>query len=115
MCILALRDDCGLTNLLYHLVGGLGVAIAITFVKFYKDFSKFDQVGAVWLVCTALCDVTIATSLTWYLVRTVLFAYLWGQRSQLRFFQRKHKTGFSQTDDVLNKIIRRKPFHSYLV
>lgn len=72
MCILALRDDCGLTNLLYHLVGGLGVAIAITFVKFYKDFSKFDQVGAVWLVCTAVCDVTIATSLTWYLVSTFL-------------------------------------------
>ncbi|KAI0804514.1 hypothetical protein BC629DRAFT_1590781 [Irpex lacteus] len=68
------------------MLGGLGVAIAITFVKFYKDFSKFDQVGAVWLVCTAVCDVTIATSLTWYL--------------------RKHKTGFSQTDDVLNKIIR---------
>ncbi|KAI0084369.1 hypothetical protein BDY19DRAFT_534895 [Irpex rosettiformis] len=68
------------------MLGGLGVAIAITFVKFYKDFGKFDQVGAVWLVSTAVCDVTIASTLTWYL--------------------RKHRTGFSHTDDVLNKIIR---------
>jgi hypothetical protein len=54
------------------LVGGLGVAIAIKFVKYYKDFNKFDQVGTIWLISTAVCDVTISASLTWYLVSTNL-------------------------------------------
>ncbi|KAI0685098.1 hypothetical protein BC835DRAFT_1291038 [Cytidiella melzeri] len=68
------------------MLGGLGVAIAIHYVKYFQDFHKFDQVGSIWLVSTAVCDVAISGSLTWYL--------------------RKHKTGFNHTDDVLDKIIR---------
>ncbi|GJE93552.1 hypothetical protein PsYK624_097110 [Phanerochaete sordida] len=66
--------------------GGLGVAIAIHFVKYYENFDKFDQVGTIWLISTAVCDSAIAISLTWHL--------------------RRHKTGFQHTDDVLNRIIR---------
>lgn len=46
----------------------MGVAIAIRFVKFYSDFNKFDQIGIVWLISTAVCDTTIALALTWHLV-----------------------------------------------
>lgn len=66
--------------------GGLGVAIAIHFVKYYTNFEKFNQTGTIWLISTALCDSAIAIALTWHL--------------------RRHKTGFQHTDDVLNKIIR---------
>ena len=54
-----------------HLAGGgLGVAIAIHFVKYYTNFYKFDQIGTVWLISTAVCDSAIAISLTWHLVST---------------------------------------------
>ncbi|KIP05244.1 hypothetical protein PHLGIDRAFT_92432 [Phlebiopsis gigantea 11061_1 CR5-6] len=68
------------------LCGGLGTAIAVVWVKHYTNFSKFDQVGIVWLISTAVCDTAITASLTWFL--------------------RTHRTGFTHTDDVLNKIIR---------
>ena len=44
------------------------MAIAIHFVKFYEDFYKFDQIGTIWLISTAVCDATIAITLTWFLV-----------------------------------------------
>ncbi|EKM51209.1 uncharacterized protein PHACADRAFT_213079 [Phanerochaete carnosa HHB-10118-sp] len=66
--------------------GGLGTAIAIHFVKQYKNFYKFDSIVAVWLASMAVCDTVIAIAMTWRLKR--------------------HKTGFQQTDDVVNKIIR---------
>ncbi|THG93699.1 hypothetical protein EW026_g7605 [Hermanssonia centrifuga] len=66
--------------------GGLGVAIAIHFVKLFENFYKFDQIGTIWLISTAVCDTAIALTLTWHL--------------------KKHKTGISRTDDILDRIVR---------
>ena len=86
--------------------GGLGVAIAIHFVKYYTNFDKFNQTGTIWLISTALCDSAIAIALTWHLVR---YAALTINIGVLTLPKRRHKTGFQHTDDVLNKIIRRMP------
>ena len=46
----------------------MGTAIAAHYVKYYADFYKFDQITTIWLISSAVCDATIALSLTWYLV-----------------------------------------------
>lgn len=66
--------------------GGVGTAIAIHFVPQFEQFQKFQVVVIIWLIGAAICDSTITLALTWHL--------------------RRHKTGFSGTDDILNKIIR---------
>lgn len=49
-------------------MGGIGVGIALTYVRNYVDFHKFNQVGTIWLISTAVCDLLIACTLTWHLV-----------------------------------------------
>ncbi|KAJ3539725.1 hypothetical protein NM688_g6324 [Phlebia brevispora] len=66
--------------------GGIGTAVAIHYVPEFTEFQKFQVVVIVWLICAVICDSAITLSLTWHL--------------------RKHKTGFQDTDDILNKIIR---------
>ncbi|EKM52683.1 uncharacterized protein PHACADRAFT_261275 [Phanerochaete carnosa HHB-10118-sp] len=66
--------------------GGVGTAIAIHFVPQFEQFQKFEVIVIIWLIGAAVCDAMITLSLTWHL--------------------RRHKTGFSGTDDILNKIIR---------
>ncbi|KAJ3537853.1 hypothetical protein NM688_g6611 [Phlebia brevispora] len=75
-----------ITTAFISLCGGLGTAIAIPWVGRYSLFYRFDQVATVWLIATAICDTVIALSLTWYL--------------------RKHKTGVTSTDDILDKLSR---------
>ncbi|KAI0726468.1 hypothetical protein C8Q72DRAFT_526455 [Fomitopsis betulina] len=66
--------------------GGIGTAIAVGMIPEFTHFQKFELIVIVWLAFSAVADTVIAISLVWHL--------------------RKHKTGFSQTDDVVNKIIR---------
>jgi hypothetical protein len=83
----------------------VGTAIAIHFVPQFALFRNFRPIVIVWLLGTALCDVTITMSLTWHLVNRnhVIFVALSDVLAQ-----RRHKTGFNTTDDILNKIIRRE-------
>ncbi|KAI0089212.1 hypothetical protein BDY19DRAFT_131256 [Irpex rosettiformis] len=69
-----------------QLCGGIGVAIAITFIPAFTDFLKFKAAVIIWLAFSAAADVLIAVSLVWYL--------------------RQHKTGFSGSDDAIDRIIR---------
>ncbi|KAI0809041.1 hypothetical protein BC629DRAFT_1590141 [Irpex lacteus] len=71
---------------LASVVGGVGTAIYIHYIPQFVDFQKFQAIVIVWLICAAVCDTTITIALTWHL--------------------RKHKTGFTSTDDILNRIIR---------
>ncbi|KII83895.1 hypothetical protein PLICRDRAFT_179929 [Plicaturopsis crispa FD-325 SS-3] len=64
----------------------IGTSIAISMVPNFTEFQRFKIVVIVWLVCSALCDVIITFALVWHL--------------------RRHKTGFSATDDIVNRIIR---------
>lgn len=84
--------------------GGIGTAIAIHFVPQFADFQKFQAIVIVWSVCAMVADSTIALSLTWHLVRLQCPCSLPFIDHPL---QRRHKTGFTDTDDILDKIIRR--------
>lgn len=68
------------------IVGGIGTAIYIHYIPHFEDFQKFEAIVIMWLISAAVCDSAITIALTWHL--------------------RKHKTGFSNTDDILNRIIR---------
>lgn len=68
------------------LLGGVGAAIYAHFVPRFDQFSKFQWLVTIWLICTAVCDTTITISLTWHL--------------------RKHKSKFAGSNDILNRIIR---------
>ncbi|EGO23892.1 hypothetical protein SERLADRAFT_450188 [Serpula lacrymans var. lacrymans S7.9] len=64
----------------------IGTSIAIAIVPQFLEFQKFQVVVIIWLVCAATGDILITTSLVWHL--------------------NNHKTGFRDTDDVINRIIR---------
>ncbi|THG96863.1 hypothetical protein EW026_g5047 [Hermanssonia centrifuga] len=66
--------------------GGLGTAIAVGMIPEFVHFQKFEVIVIIWLVFSALADTAITLALTWHL--------------------RKHKTGFTVTDDVVDRIIR---------
>ncbi|KAI0089320.1 hypothetical protein BDY19DRAFT_993532 [Irpex rosettiformis] len=67
-------------------LGGIGTAIAVKLVPAFADFQKFESIVAVWLACSAAADTLITGSLVWHL--------------------RKHKSGFSVSDDTVDRIIR---------
>ncbi|KAI0036516.1 hypothetical protein K488DRAFT_81960 [Vararia minispora EC-137] len=68
-------------------LGGIATSIAIGIVPDWLEFQRFEAPVIVWLVTSAVVDVTITFFLTWHL--------------------RKHRTGFQKrTDDALEKIIR---------
>lgn len=70
-----------------NLVAGVGSAIINrNFYPKFADFQKYSYIVIPWLVFSAVCDVVITVALTWNL---------------------KKRSGFrSDTDDILNKIIR---------
>lgn len=70
----------------------------------FTHFQKFEVIVIVWLAFSAVADTAIAISLVWHLVSAYILFY--SVATVLTANQRKHKTGFSQTDDVVNKIIR---------
>jgi len=67
-------------------IGSFATAAAVHWVPRFQDFQKVQGLVSLWLGSTAACDVAITIALTWHLQR--------------------HKTGVSETDDILNKIIR---------
>ncbi|KAI0089823.1 hypothetical protein BDY19DRAFT_87392 [Irpex rosettiformis] len=71
---------------LASVVGGVGSAIYIHYIPAFAEFQRFRAIVIVWLISAVICDCTVTAALTWHL--------------------RKHKTGFSNTDDILNRIIR---------
>ncbi|KAI0692564.1 hypothetical protein BC835DRAFT_47564 [Cytidiella melzeri] len=69
-----------------QLCGGIGVAVSVHFIPEFANFQKFTAAVIVWLAFSAMADVLIAVSLVLYL--------------------RNHKTGFSGSDDAIDRIIR---------
>ncbi|KAI0693966.1 hypothetical protein BC835DRAFT_1415596 [Cytidiella melzeri] len=66
--------------------GGLGTSIACGIVPEFIHFQNFKVIVIIWLAFSATADTVITCALVWHL--------------------RKHRTGFTNTDDVVNKIIR---------
>jgi hypothetical protein len=88
-------------------VCGIATSIAIGYIPQFSEFQRFKVVVIIWLVAAAFGDVIITFSLVRHLVS--LFSTFNFSELTLLFIclQRKHKTGFSVTDDILNRIIRR--------
>ncbi|KAH9933211.1 uncharacterized protein BXZ73DRAFT_101173 [Epithele typhae] len=66
--------------------GGTGTTIATRMIPEFVQFQRFKVIVIIWLVSSAMADC---------LITFVLVRYLRG-----------HKTGFGQTDDFVDKIIR---------
>ncbi|KAI0787222.1 hypothetical protein BC629DRAFT_497634 [Irpex lacteus] len=67
-------------------LGGLATSIACRIIPEFVHFQKFEVVVIIWLACSAAADMIITLSLVWNL--------------------KKHRTGLTGTDDVVNRIIR---------
>ncbi|PCH42170.1 hypothetical protein WOLCODRAFT_72014, partial [Wolfiporia cocos MD-104 SS10] len=71
------------------LVGGLssiGTSIGVAMLPQFAGLQRLEVIIVLWLVGTALCDVIIATALSWHL--------------------REHHTGLSHTDSIITRIIQ---------
>ncbi|EMD40064.1 hypothetical protein CERSUDRAFT_112279 [Gelatoporia subvermispora B] len=66
--------------------GGAGSTIALRMLPAYAQLQRFEVIVIIWLAFAALADIAIATILVLYLSR--------------------RRTGFAQTDHVINRIIR---------
>ena len=69
-----------------NFAGALASCIYSTFITNFIDFISFENVVILWLAASALADIIIACVLVWHL-RTL-------------------RTGFTATDDVINRVIR---------
>ena len=89
-------------------MAGIATSIAVGFIPAYLEFRRFKPAVIVWLAGSAACDTMITIVLVWHLVRT---HSIFNRTSVylidfLLCAQRRHKGGFSTTDDVIDRIIR---------
>ena len=70
----------------------------------FSHFQKFGVIVIIWLAFSAVADCAIAIALVWHLV--CVFVVVYTILALTKGCQRKHKTGFAATDDIVNRIIR---------
>lgn len=80
---------------------------ALISVPQFQQFHRFKVVVIIWLVFASLGDAIITIALVWYLVCYVQHG-VQAMNGVLSHTQHKHKTGFSETDATINRIIRRE-------
>lgn len=71
---------------LLAVAGGIATAAEANAQEAVTDFQKFKVTVIIWLVSSCICDFLITGALVWYL--------------------RGHKTGFEQSDELMDRIIR---------
>ncbi|KAG7439899.1 uncharacterized protein BT62DRAFT_912075 [Guyanagaster necrorhizus] len=74
---------------LLAVAGGIATAAEANAQEAVTDFQKFKVTVIIWLVSSCICDFLITGALVWYLLP-----------------QRGHKTGFEQSDELMDRIIR---------
>ncbi|KAG5733766.1 hypothetical protein E4T56_gene8192 [Termitomyces sp. T112] len=65
---------------------GIATAVAISIVPRFVEFQRFKVIVIIWLVCSSFADIVITATLVSYLT--------------------KRRTGFSQTDTYIDRVIR---------
>ena len=90
--------------------GGLGTSIAVGMIPEFIHFQKFEVIVIIWLAFSAVADCSITFALVWHLVRG--WTVEMNVSCLINAHQRKHKTGFVATDDIVNRIIRRASFYA---
>lgn len=71
---------------LLAVAGGIATAAKANAQQAVTDFQAFKIIVIIWLVSSCVCDFLITGALVWYL--------------------RGHKTGFEQSDELMDRIIR---------
>ena len=90
-------------------MAGIATSIAVGFIPAYLEFRRFKPAVIVWLAGSAACDTMITIVLVWHLVRRHSIFNRPSVYLLIDFLlcaQRRHKGGFSTTDDVIDRIIR---------
>ncbi|KAK0185422.1 hypothetical protein F5146DRAFT_1070089 [Armillaria mellea] len=72
---------------LLAVAGGIATAAEANAQQAVSDFQTFKATVIIWLVSSCVCDFLITGALVWYLYRG-------------------HKTGFEQSDELMDRIIR---------
>ncbi|KAK0472618.1 hypothetical protein IW261DRAFT_1507308 [Armillaria novae-zelandiae] len=72
---------------LLAVAGGIATAAEANAQQAVSDFQTFKITVIIWLVSSCVCDFLITAALVWYLYRS-------------------HKTGFEQSDELMDRIIR---------
>ena len=88
--------------------GGIATTIACAFVDQFAKIHQMNPAVITWLASSAAADICITASLVWSLVRSTLFESLLHQLNLLSPTKHKRKTGHSKTDDMINRLIRRR-------
>lgn len=86
-------------------LGSVGTAAGTLIVLEFAQFQKYELIVVIWLAGAACADVIIAAALVLHLVGCVVNPSFHMLRSLL---QRSQKKGFPFTDDLIDRIIRRK-------
>ncbi|KAH0586221.1 hypothetical protein H2248_007476 [Termitomyces sp. 'cryptogamus'] len=83
---------------------GIATAVAISIVPRFVEFQRFKVIVIIWLVCSSFADIVITATLVSYLV--FLREQILARCIVLMFDQTKRRTGFSQTDTYIDRVIR---------
>ena len=76
----------------------------------FVQFQRFEVIVIIWLAFSAVADCAITVALVWHLVSGGCPLCDMALTASILLRQRKHKTGFAATDDIVNRIIRRQSF-----
>jgi hypothetical protein len=83
--------------------------VACGIIPSFADFNKFKVVVVFWVTSNVIGDIIITASLVMYLVSVTCILYYCmldnGFSGQVR-----RKTGYVATDDMVDRIIRRRNF-----
>lgn len=66
-----------------------------------------------WLVASAIADIALTTSLVFYLVRDSMIAH--ADRLSERAIQARRKSGFAQSDHLVDKVSQLSFRHRYIL
>lgn len=101
-------------GILWIAVGGIGTSIAVYYVPLFADAQKFKVPVSVWIVSNVVGDIIVTTILVWHLVRQSSFHCCIQGLITCLSFQTRRKTGFAATDDIVNRIIKRRRNRRYV-
>lgn len=90
-------------------VASIGTTIGSHFENEFSRVKLLQPIALVWMISEMVADAFITVSLVWYLVQHDLISSFNDRRPLTTSdLQRKNKTGMKQTDNFINKLIRRK-------
>ncbi|KAF9561791.1 hypothetical protein CPC08DRAFT_761871 [Agrocybe pediades] len=85
--------------------GSIATSFEVGRTPEFVNFQRFKGVVIMWLVSESVTDIVITGILVWYLVMHCHATAKWSM-SEIMYLQNSHKTGFKQSDYMVDRIIR---------